>query len=62
MLYGHSHGSLSDDPCLLSIDVGVDAIAKRYSINGNLNPNDFRPICYDEIKVIMESKTPNNII
>ena len=28
-LYGHSHGSLPDDPHALSLDVGVDAVARR---------------------------------
>lgn len=43
-LYGHSHGKLLDDPNLLSIDVGVDC-------------HNFRPINFDEIKVIMSKKT-----
>lgn len=55
-LYGHSHGSLPEDPEALSIDVGVDAVAKRYAINGVLNPEDYRPISYEEIKVIMQAK------
>jgi calcineurin-like phosphoesterase family protein len=42
-LYGHSHGSLPDDPTSLSFDVGVDC-------------HDFRPICYDEVKAIMSKK------
>ena len=56
MLYGHSHGSLPEDDKSLSIDVGVDAVAKRYAVDGVINPQDYRPICYEEIKVIMESK------
>lgn len=55
-LYGHSHGSLPEEPTSLSIDVGVDAVAKRYAMNGIVNVEDYRPICYEEIKVIMESK------
>lgn len=55
-LFGHSHGTLSDDPNLLSIDVGVDAVARRYITNGILNINDYRPICYNEVKKIMASK------
>jgi calcineurin-like phosphoesterase family protein len=42
-LYGHSHGSLPDDPNALAIDVGVDC-------------HNFKPITYDEIKVIMSKK------
>lgn len=55
-LYGHSHGTLPDDPKALAIDVGVDAIAKRYAQGGIVNQSDYRPICYDEIKVIMADK------
>lgn len=43
-LYGHSHGTLPDDPNLLSIDVGVDC-------------HGFYPITYDEVKLIMKNKT-----
>jgi len=57
MLYGHSHGSLPEDPSALSIDVGVDAVAKRYATDGVVNPEDYRPICYEEIKVIMDLKS-----
>jgi calcineurin-like phosphoesterase family protein len=42
-LYGHSHGNLPDDPTILSIDVGVDS-------------HDFRPVSFEEIKVIMSEK------
>lgn len=55
-LYGHSHGSLPDDPNSLSIDIGVDAVAKRLSVNGVLNPKDYRPISYDEVKIIIQEK------
>jgi calcineurin-like phosphoesterase family protein len=55
-LYGHSHSTLPDEPDALAIDVGVDAIARRYAVDGILNPQDYRPICYEEIKVIMENK------
>ena len=55
-LYGHSHGSLPDDPVALSMDVGVDNVAKIYATDGKINIEDYRPICYDEIKVIMENK------
>ena len=43
MLYGHSHGSLPDDPSALSIDVGVDC-------------HNYRPISYEEIVEIMRKK------
>jgi len=55
-LYGHSHDSLPEEPMALSIDVGVDSVARRYATDGKVNPEDYRPICYDEIKVIMENK------
>lgn len=55
-LYGHSHGSLPEDPDALSIDVGVDAVAQRYAVDGVISPEDYRPICYEEIKSIMELK------
>ena len=43
-LYGHSHGSLSDDPTSLSFDIGVDC-------------HDFYPLSYQEVKAIMKTKT-----
>lgn len=43
-LYGHSHGTLPDDPNSLSFDVGMDC-------------HDYRPISYDEVKEIMARKT-----
>lgn len=43
-LYGHSHGSLPDDPKSLSIDIGVDC-------------HNFFPLCVEEISKIMEKKT-----
>lgn len=42
-LYGHSHNTLPDDPEALSIDVGVDC-------------HNYRPISFDEVKVIMSKK------
>ncbi len=42
-LYGHSHGSLPDDPRSRSIDVGVDC-------------HGWHPISYDEVKAIMARK------
>lgn len=43
-LYGHTHGELTDDPNLLSIDVGVDC-------------HNFTPINYNTIKELMKKKT-----
>ena len=43
MLYGHSHGSLPDDPHALSFDAGVDC-------------HDFSPLSYEEVKGIMKQK------
>jgi calcineurin-like phosphoesterase family protein len=42
-LYGHSHGSLPDDPNSLSFDIGVDC-------------HDFYPLSYEEVKAIMKTK------
>ena len=56
-IFGHSHGGLPDDPKLLSIDVGVDAIAKMKSVKGVLLPEDYRPISYEELKTIMVKRT-----
>lgn len=44
MLYGHSHGSLPDDPNALSIDVGVDC-------------HNYTPLNMDDIRRIMKKKT-----
>lgn len=66
--FGHSHGTLPDDPNALSIDIGVDATAFRIAsvhhsvVNESnkfdlLQPNDYRPITLDEINVIMAKKT-----
>lgn len=43
-LYGHSHGTLPDDPNLLSMDVGVD-------------PCHYKPISFDEVRAHMDKKT-----
>ncbi len=43
-LYGHSHGTLPDNPNSRSIDVGVDV-------------HDFRPIAFDEVAMYMAKKT-----
>lgn len=42
-LYGHSHGTLADDPQALAFDIGVDC-------------HDFYPLSYTEVKAIMASK------
>lgn len=43
-LYGHSHGTLEDNPNSQSFDIGVDC-------------HDFYPLSYEEVKVIMKTKT-----
>lgn len=42
-LYGHSHGTLLDDPTLLSIDVGVDS-------------HGYHPISFEKVKALMAMK------
>jgi calcineurin-like phosphoesterase family protein len=42
-LYGHSHGTLFDDPHLRSIDVGVDS-------------HNYYPISFDQVKRLMNNK------
>jgi len=42
-LYGHSHGSLPDDPNAKAFDVGVDC-------------HNYAPISYNEVKKIMSTK------
>lgn len=44
MLYGHSHGSLPDNPNSLSFDVGVDCW-------------DFKPLSFDDVRRRMNKKT-----
>ena len=56
MFYGHSHGSLPDDPHALSLDVGVDAIAKKLAIDGQLLPENYRPVNMNEIATWMSQK------
>lgn len=43
-LYGHSHGSLPDDPTSLSFDIGVDNF-------------DYYPVEFTQVKFIMSKKT-----
>lgn len=42
-LYGHSHGSLPDEPHRKTFDIGVDC-------------HDFYPLSYEEVKEIMKTK------
>lgn len=42
-LYGHSHGSLPDDPCARSFDVGVDCW-------------NYEPLSLDEVAAVMAKK------
>jgi calcineurin-like phosphoesterase family protein len=50
--HGHSHSKLPDDPTMLQMDVGVDAIVARLG----KRPEDYRPISYTEVKKIMSQK------
>jgi calcineurin-like phosphoesterase family protein len=43
-LYGHSHGTLPDDPNSLSFDCGVDC-------------HNYKPLSFDEVAAIMAKKT-----
>lgn len=43
-LYGHSHGTMPDIPSSLSFDVGVD-------------PNNYMPLSFEEVKERMSKKT-----
>jgi calcineurin-like phosphoesterase family protein len=43
-LYGHSHGSLPDDPNSMSFDVGIDC-------------HNYTPISFEQVKAIMARKT-----
>lgn len=56
MGFGHSHGTLRDDPRSLSLDVGIDAVAKRLAVNGDLRPMDYRPVEVHEIAMWMAQK------
>jgi calcineurin-like phosphoesterase family protein len=47
-LYGHSHGSLPDDPNSMSLDVGVDV-------------HNYRPISFEEVASLMAKKTFKSI-
>lgn len=54
-LYAHSHGKLEED-CSSSLDVGVDAVAKRYAINGIKSKEDYRPLSINEVIKIIQVK------
>jgi calcineurin-like phosphoesterase family protein len=66
-LYGHSHASLPDDPNSLSFDAGIDNTAVRLGApalygtgaipDAGLNPQDYRPIHFDEVAAVMARKT-----
>lgn len=55
-IYGHSHDSLPDEG-YLAMDVGVDAKARRLSVDGIRRPEDYEPFSLDEIAEIMSKKT-----
>lgn len=65
-LHGHSHGSLAISETRKQMDVGIDSVALhllgRYEIGGeyspSLNPRDYRPISFEEIKEVMDAKKP----
>lgn len=42
-IFGHSHGSLPDDPYSKSIDIGVDC-------------HDYKPVSFQELRAIMDRK------
>jgi hypothetical protein len=42
-LYGHSHGTLPDDPHSMSFDVGVDC-------------HNYRPLSFEQVKAVMSKK------
>jgi calcineurin-like phosphoesterase family protein len=48
MLYGHSHGSLPDDPHAKSFDCGVDC-------------HNYTPLSYADVAKIMETKTYKSV-
>lgn len=69
-LYGHSHGNLKDDTHQLSMDVGVDAVARYMAgielgprdlefeeiCELKLKPEDYRPISFTEVQHFMSYK------
>lgn len=57
--YGHSHGTLPENDSL-SMDVGVDAVAKRLAGDGPLLPNHYQPISVTEFLQAMDAKAVLN--
>jgi calcineurin-like phosphoesterase family protein len=61
--YGHSHGSLPDDPNSLSMDVGIDSWAKICRDRAGAAFDEaraaelYRPIAMDEVLEWMKKKT-----
>lgn len=57
--YGHSHGTLPEDPYSLSADVGIDAVASRLAQENETEmlPEYYRPITYEEFKRWMQTRT-----
>lgn len=75
-LYGHSHGSLPEQQDRLSMDVGVDATARRLAgikvggkidfeyeemVGSVLRPEDYRPISFEEVKNAMSRRHFNPV-
>ena len=64
-LFGHSHDNLTPWinehlPEARMLDVGVDAVAhisKGLRPNQEVNPRDYRPLSYEEIKTLLQYKT-----
>ena len=50
--YGHSHGTLPEDPNSRSMDVGLDSVSKR--LGGG--PESYRPVSYHEFNTWMLEK------
>jgi calcineurin-like phosphoesterase family protein len=55
-LYGHSHGTLSDDPNSRSMDIGVDARDASCDSSSQIDFRNYRPFHMDEIRLVMRSK------
>ena len=57
--YGHSHGTLPDD-WGKSMDVGVDATARRLAAGGPLLKENYRPVSAQEFLSIMAARPVKN--
>lgn len=62
-LYGHSHGSLPDDPHSYSLDIGVDAWTETWKTANHetreietITGPRYRPVSYEQIKARMATK------